>query len=240
MIHRKKNAPFKVSFSFTFDHVTYIPFKGVADCLGSVQPNLLIVITDALSKGNLKTLIPETFQYLNSLKKTREMFDFSNLHLVGPNSGPNQAALFTGKLVDGVQVCKTFISTRCYHRPSQNLGTAIQFFSIHLSLHFKIIQLFTQMSDEFSTQMEKFSWNWEGKWPLVIFLPNFHWISPFVSVCNSFKDQIREDEWLWYWLRYKQYYVTLKTEGIFIGFSHLFYRHVPSSQWIIDCSSICT
>ena len=67
------------------------------------QPNILVLLIDALSKGNFLNFLPNTVQTLNSFEERFDysLLNFTDYHIVGTNSGPNQAAFFAGELVGG-------------------------------------------------------------------------------------------------------------------------------------------
>lgn len=70
--------------------------------------NILLILLDPMSRSQFRTSLPRTAKILTELGFIR----FSNYTAVGDNSGPNQAALFTGKpLVNGREGIKTSTAT---------------------------------------------------------------------------------------------------------------------------------
>jgi len=65
----------------------------------SRRPNLLVVMIDPLSKEQLKRSLPNT----GALLKLLGFVDFPHYTAVGDNSGPNQAALYSGTPLEGRQ-----------------------------------------------------------------------------------------------------------------------------------------
>ena len=56
------------------------------------RPNLLLVLLDPLSRAQLRRSLPNTWTLLDRLG----VAEFARYTAVGPNSGPNQAALYSG------------------------------------------------------------------------------------------------------------------------------------------------
>ena len=58
-----------------------------------VRTNVLVVLLDPMSRNHFQETMPQTQQALEELG----FIQFSNFTAVGPNSGPNQAALYSGR-----------------------------------------------------------------------------------------------------------------------------------------------
>ena len=56
------------------------------------RPNFLVLLLDPLSRSQFRRLMPETSRFLEE----HQFLNFKNYGVVGANSGPNQAALFSG------------------------------------------------------------------------------------------------------------------------------------------------
>ena len=67
------------------------------------QPNLIVIVIDPLSRQQMKRSLPNTFAMLNLLG----FVQFHRYTAVGNNSGPNQAALYSGRPLEGREGIRT-------------------------------------------------------------------------------------------------------------------------------------
>ena len=83
--------------------------KGVATVNGvPVGYDLMVIMLDPMSRSHLQRSMPQTIAILREL----EFLQFSKYSAVGDNSGPNQAALYSGKPLSDRNGCGTHCAKR--------------------------------------------------------------------------------------------------------------------------------